>query len=130
MSDSLPADNTHPLSNHQVAQFEHDGYLLVEGLFDPEETELLITVARSDQALQEHAYGRKDSQGRLSRLSLWNHPGDDLFGTVSRSRRIVDAMEQLLGGEVYHYHSKLMLKEPFVGGAWEWHQDYGYWYQN
>lgn len=21
-----------------------------------------------------------------------------------------------------------MLKEPFVGGAWEWHQDYGYWY--
>ena len=36
----------------------------------------------------------------------------------------------VLGGEVYHYHSKLMLKEPFVGGAWEWHQDYGYWYQN
>ena len=23
-----------------------------------------------------------------------------------------------------------MLKEPFVGGAWEWHQDYGYWYKN
>ncbi len=130
MNDTLPADNTHPLSDRQVTQFEREGYLLVEGLFDAEETELLITVARSDHVLQEHAYGRKDSQGRLSRLSLWNHPGDDLFGTVSRSRRIVDAMEQLLGGEVYHYHSKLMLKEPFVGGAWEWHQDYGYWYQN
>ncbi len=23
-----------------------------------------------------------------------------------------------------------MLKEPHVGGAWEWHQDYGYWYHN
>jgi len=23
-----------------------------------------------------------------------------------------------------------MLKEPKVGGAWEWHQDYGYWYYN
>jgi ectoine hydroxylase-related dioxygenase (phytanoyl-CoA dioxygenase family) len=22
----------------------------------------------------------------------------------------------------------MMLKEPRVGGAWEWHQDYGYWY--
>ena len=22
----------------------------------------------------------------------------------------------------YHYHSKMMLKEPKVGGAWEWHQ--------
>jgi ectoine hydroxylase-related dioxygenase (phytanoyl-CoA dioxygenase family) len=25
---------------------------------------------------------------------------------------------------------KMMLKEPRVGGAWEWHQDYGYWYNN
>jgi len=24
----------------------------------------------------------------------------------------------------------VMIKEPLVGGAWEWHQDYGYWYQN
>ena len=23
-----------------------------------------------------------------------------------------------------------MLKGPLVGGAWEWHQDYGYWYKN
>ncbi len=22
------------------------------------------------------------------------------------------------------------MKEPRVGGAWEWHQDYGYWYNN
>lgn len=33
-------------------------------------------------------------------------------------------------GEVYHYHSKLTAKDPFEGGAWEWHQDYGYWYNN
>ena len=39
-------------------------------------------------------------------------------------------MERLLGGEVYHYHHKMILKEPYVGGAWEWHQDYGYWYHN
>ncbi|HEX2532795.1 MAG TPA: phytanoyl-CoA dioxygenase family protein, partial [Chitinophagaceae bacterium] len=31
---------------------------------------------------------------------------------------------------VCHFHSKLMQKEPKVGGAWEWHQDYGYWYKN
>jgi ectoine hydroxylase-related dioxygenase (phytanoyl-CoA dioxygenase family) len=39
-------------------------------------------------------------------------------------------MERLLGGEVYHYHHKMTMKEPYVGGAWEWHQDYGYWYNN
>jgi len=98
-------------------QFERDGFVMVENLFDAVEVELMLRVAREDRMLHEHAFGRKDAQGRESRLSLWNHPGDDLFGIVSRSRRIVDAMEQLLGGEVYHYHSKLMLKEPFVGGA-------------
>ena len=32
---------------------------------------------------------------------------------------------QLLEGEVYHYHTKLMMKEPHTGGSFVWHQDYG-----
>jgi len=24
----------------------------------------------------------------------------------------------------------MIIKDPNVGGAWTWHQDYGYWYQN
>jgi ectoine hydroxylase-related dioxygenase (phytanoyl-CoA dioxygenase family) len=44
---------------------------------------------------------------------------------------MVNAAQALLGeGEVCHFHSKLMQKEPKVGGAWEVHQDYGYWYKN
>jgi hypothetical protein len=35
-------------------------------------------------------------------------------------------MEQLLDDEVYHYHSKMSIKQPNIGGAWSWHQDYGY----
>lgn len=33
---------------------------------------------------------------------------------------------QLLGGEVYHYHSKYMLKDPNMAAPHYWHQDYGY----
>jgi ectoine hydroxylase len=43
---------------------------------------------------------------------------------------MVRSCERLLGGEVYHYHSKMIMKDPHTGGAWTWHQDYGYWYQN
>ncbi|MCZ2074115.1 MAG: phytanoyl-CoA dioxygenase family protein, partial [Bryobacterales bacterium] len=64
------------------------------------------------------------------RLSLWNHPGDTIYGMVARCESIVNSMEKLLGGEVYHYHSKMIMKDAKVGGAWAWHQDYGYWYQN
>ena len=46
---------------------------------------------------------------------------------VSRSEKVAGTMEQLLGGgEVYHYHTKLMMKEAHTGGSFVWHQDYGY----
>ncbi|MCX5661362.1 MAG: phytanoyl-CoA dioxygenase family protein [Planctomycetota bacterium] len=119
-----------PLTAAQVADFNRDGYLLVPGLLAPAETDLLLATAKADQVMLEAAVGVADAAGRTSKLSLWNHPGDDIYGMVARSNRIVTPMEQVLGGEVYHYHSKMMLKEPRVGGAWEWHQDYGYWYNN
>ena len=34
-------------------------------------------------------------------------------------------LSQLLGSEIYLWHSKVMQKEPGGGGGWEWHQDYG-----
>jgi len=40
--------------------------------------------------------------------------GEDIYGTVARCPRIVDAMEQLFGDEVYHYHSKMSIKEPIL----------------
>ena len=102
----------------------------MRGLLDVEETELTLKAARQDEAMRINAMEVIDTKGRATNLSLWNHPGDDIYGAICRSRRVVDSMEQLLGDEVYHYHSKLSAKEPKVGGAWEWHQDYGYWYQN
>jgi hypothetical protein len=114
----------------EVDEFHANGYLLVRGLFEAEEMRILLQYAKTDEALLAGAAGRKDSTGQITKLTLWNHAGDDLYGMFSRSPRIVDRMEQLLEGEVYHYHTKMMLKEPRVGGAWEWHQDYGYWYHN
>mgnify|MGYP001244099341 CR=1 FL=1 len=46
----------------------------------------------------------------------------------ARLSRIVNLVEVLLGGEVYHWQSKMTAKNAGNGGAWEWHQDYGYWY--
>ena len=43
-------------------------------------------------------------------MMAWNHPDDSIYGVTARSRKIVDTMEDLLGGEVYHYHSKIPAK--------------------
>ncbi len=118
------------LSDEQVAQFQRDGYLLVRGLFDAEEARILQTAAKNDHAFKQNAHDLKDGEGGNAQLVLWNKAGEDLWGSIARSRRLVDGMERLLGDEVYHYHSKMSIKEPYTGGAWSWHQDYGYWYMN
>ena len=114
----------------QRAQYERDGYVIVRGLFDTEEISLMRDAMEQDPALRASLYDRKDAEGKSTRMALWNHPGESVYGLAARSRRVVDTMEDMLGGEVYHYHSKLTAKEPYDGGAWEWHQDYGYWYHN
>ncbi|MCA9231540.1 MAG: phytanoyl-CoA dioxygenase family protein [Planctomycetales bacterium] len=117
-------------SAEQLADYQRDGYVLVRSLFDPEEIDLLRRAAKEDRAMDEHAFGRSDGEGGSVRLSLWNHPGDDLYGMFARCRRMVDTVEQVLEDEAYHYHSKMIMKQAVTGGAWEWHQDYGYWYEN
>jgi hypothetical protein len=118
------------LTPDQRAAFDRDGYVLVRGMFDAEETRLLREAMERDPTIAAHFYNRHDATGAATRMVTWNHPGDSVYGMAARSRRMVDTMEDLLGGEVYHYHSKLTAKEPYEGGAWEWHQDYGYWYNN
>ncbi len=114
----------------QRAQYERDGFVIVRSLFDTEEIGLMREAMEQDPALRASLYDRKDAEGKSTRMATWNHPGDSVYGLAARSRRVVDTMEDMLGGEVYHYHSKLTAKEPYDGGAWEWHQDYGYWYHN
>lgn len=118
------------LTQEQINAYHEDGYVIVRGLFDAEEIDLLHRTAVADRQLDQQSFGRADGQGGTVRLSLWNHPGNTIYGMFARCNRTVDAMEQLLGGEVYHYHSKMILKDAKVGGAWAWHQDYGYWYEN
>jgi len=118
------------LDETQLAQFDRDGFYIARQLYDAEEIGLLGQAARADNALDERSFDRDDGEGGRVRLTVWNQPGDNVYGMYARGRRIVDNMEAILGGEVYHYHSKMILKDPRDGGAWTWHQDYGYWYFN
>lgn len=122
-----------PLTPQQIQQYHQDGYLIVRGFLSAEEVEKLYHTAIEDSAISKHAINVNDSTGKRSKLSLWYKPGNDVYGLLTRSRQLVDSVDQLLenpDAPVCHFHSKLMQKEPRVGGAWEWHQDYGYWYKN
>jgi ectoine hydroxylase-related dioxygenase (phytanoyl-CoA dioxygenase family) len=115
----------------QIAQFNEDGYLMVPGLFDAEEMDLLLKIGKADHEKAEMVRASKDTEGRESKLWLTSDlDREDIYNGFVRCHRLVDTMEAVMGDEVYLYHYKMMVKEPRVGGAWEWHQDYGYWYNN
>lgn len=121
---------TGPLKDEILKDYERDGYVIVRHMFDIGEIDLLRQSAKEDRELDQHSFGKGDGEGGTVRLSLWNHPGDTIYGMFARCEAIVNSAEKILGGEVYHYHSKMIMKDAKVGGAWAWHQDYGYWYQN
>ncbi|TSD66765.1 phytanoyl-CoA dioxygenase family protein [Inquilinus sp. KBS0705] len=120
------------LNAAQLAAYHRDGYLVVKNFCNAAEIDKLYSTALNDDAMRKNALDLNDQSGKKTRLSLWFTPGNDVFGYLTRSERMITPVGQLLGEDapVCHFHSKLMQKEPKVGGAWEWHQDYGYWYKN
>lgn len=121
---------TWSVNKQMVEAYEKNGYVLVRNMLSEAEIQKLRTAVESSKGIQRHAYGRSDGD-RKSRMCVWNHPGDDITGVLARSPRVAGTMQELMGGdEIYHYHSKLMMKDAKSGGAFLWHQDYGYWYFN
>jgi phytanoyl-CoA hydroxylase len=120
------------LTAAQVATYHKDGCLVVKDFLSKEEVKKLQDIAFEDGVMRKHAFDLNDQTGKKTKLTLWYKPGKDTYGLLTRSNRIIAPVNELMDGDsaVCHFHSKLMQKEPKVGGAWEWHQDYGYWYKN
>ena len=120
------------LTNEEVQAYHRDGYVIVKGFLKQPEVEKLYKIAINDEAVTTNAIDLNDTTGKKTKLTLWYKPGNDAYGLLTKSERMVRNVDKLLDGDsaVCHSHSKLMQKEPRVGGAWEWHQDYGYWYKN
>ena len=120
------------LSEDQIRSYHQYGYVVIKNFCNKQEIDKLYTTAIEDSAITSHSLDLNDLSGKKTRLSLWFTPGNDVFGYLTRSEKMVNSVAQLIDSDapVCHFHSKLMQKEPKVGGAWEWHQDYGYWYKN
>ena len=109
-----------------INEFISNGFVLKKKLFSNEEINKLNQYIAIRKDKEESARETNTSTGKLT-MTMWNHPSEDLFGKFSTNERIVKPMEIFLNDEVYHYHSKIIWKNPGDGG-FDWHQDYGYWY--
>ena len=99
-----------------IEAFDRDGFIVVDSFLNAEETELLGAIARQDHALAAAKTSRADGEGGSVDLVVENElPVDAIYTAIVQAEPLVTAMEALLGDEVYHYHHKMILKEPRVG---------------
>ncbi len=117
-----------PSSSIDIDRFRKDGFLILPDFVETEVIDLLRRVATVDSAFLNKVRTGKDHAGHEVKLWISNRLEENLFSGVVCYDKIVRSAERLLGEEVYQWHHKFILKDAHAGGAWEWHQDYGYWY--
>ena len=123
----LPARRA--LSGAEMDSFARDGFVCCPGWFSAEEVELLRGTIEQDSTASGSYITVADTEGRDTKLTEWHRFGSDTFSQFGRSASLVRAASELMKcSEPFLSHAKLLLKEPHSGGAWEWHQDFGYWY--
>jgi len=95
-------------TKNQITDFNDDGYVIVRGLFNREEVDIINHVVTTDPSIAAAIYGREDKGGSITELALWRDLGDDVFAGIARSARIVDSLESVLHGEIHFFHSNLL----------------------
>jgi hypothetical protein len=116
------------LTPDHISNYDRDGFVLIENVFTQPEVQAMIAEIEAGRGIDVNTRVRLDAKGKKTKLAIWHTLDDDIWGAVSTSPRLVNNVRILLRQEVAFFHGKVMLKEAHTGGAWEWHQDYGYWY--
>tara|TARA_B100000676_G_C18091635_1_gene860488 strand:- start:9484 stop:10284 length:801 start_codon:yes stop_codon:yes gene_type:complete len=114
------------LDDSQLKQFDKEGWLFFENVFEENEVELLKREAQRIFAMdREEVFREKD--GKTARTAFAAQNYNDLYHRLARHPRLVNPVKQLLGGDVYMHQFKINAKAAFNGDVWQWHQDFGVW---
>jgi len=118
-----------------VAQYERDGYLIVPGLLDPEETaRLRATTDRicaqaaeltEDNAQFDFETGHTPQAPLIQRLKK-PHRIDPYYFQLAKHEKILAFIQRIVGQDVRLNHSKMNMKAARVGSPLEWHQDWAF----
>jgi ectoine hydroxylase len=72
----------------------------------------------------------REKDGVTPRTSFAAHTYSDVFAKLGRHPRMVEPVQQYFGEPVYMHQFKINGKQAFDGDVWQWHQDYGTWYND
>ena len=119
------------LTEAQLFQYRRDGYLVLADLFSAEEVSVLSAETARLSAIHTPLIKRERTGAARSIMASHEDGGDTAspaFRALSRCPRILGPVANMLEtDELYIHHSKINVKQAFVGGIYSWHQDFGTW---
>lgn len=138
---AIPATAGQPgLSSEQLAHFHQRGWVVVRNFVDRStvsklelECDGLHEVMAESGADERHRVGTAWEEhtdvNRPKRVRQLMHSQRvcPTIDAVSKSEAMLAIMRQLIGPDVYLFHSKLMMKAAKEGSLTPWHQDFQYW---
>jgi ectoine hydroxylase-related dioxygenase (phytanoyl-CoA dioxygenase family) len=130
------APGAHGLTAEQLASYIRDGYVVVRGMYSPER---IAALAAECEGLHEQMAAHAPDTVNVSweelapgkppriRQLMNSEMVSPILDAMSRSPEMLEVMKQLIGPDLYLFHSKLMMKAAHDGTFTPWHQDWGYW---
>jgi ectoine hydroxylase len=123
--------NDAPISARQAAQFDRDGYMILEGIFSSEEVAYLQKAAGhllADPASLDAETIVSEPQGNGIRSIFEIHAQSPAMARLAADARLAEVARFLLGDEVYIHQSRLNYKPGFKGKEFYWHSDFETWH--
>ncbi len=127
----LHGEATGALTRYQREVYQADGFLAFSGFFPQEEVASFQREAERLRTSDELA-GREDvitEPGSDEIRSIFAiHRTSEVFGRLARDRRILEKVQEILGGDVYVFQSRVNYKPGFRGKEFYWHSDFETWH--
>jgi ectoine hydroxylase len=120
-----------PLGAADAAAFEQNGYVVIEGLFSPEEVALLQAETASllaDPGGLDPDTIILEPDGAEVRSVFRIHDQNPVLARLAADARLVNVARFLLGDDVYVHQSRLNYKPGFHGKEFYWHSDFETWH--
>jgi len=119
------------MTAQEVESYEENGFLVLPNVFSPQEVSLFLQefcrLGESPELQEREELIREPSSNMLR--SIFNqHKFSELFERLSRDRRILDKVTQLLGSQVYIHQGRINIKPAYSGKSFPWHSDFETWH--
>ena len=120
-----------PVDKKLIEDFDRDGFIVLENVFDTEEVERMKFTANEmrdfPQSLAAETVINERDSGAV-RSVFAPHRQSEEFDMIARDERLAGLARFLLADDVYIHQARLNYKPAFKGKEFYWHSDFETWH--